>query len=359
MRKIWEYISVRAENALSIKQVMSVAMSMFGFFHLCLTVFFLFFNIYPMVLIDLFSVVLYTFCFVQIQKDKSLLFIFNLSYMQIVLHSVIAALLLGTDSGFSLYMIAILPIGYYAAYNFNMRKQVINPMCYVIIAGAAFCFLRAASSYMGPYYFYGNKMVDSAIYMVNYFVAVLSIVIFITTLLNQIRILENLRVQQNKQLEKLSKTDALTGLANRRSIEERYAQSEALNEGYSIVIGDIDDFKAVNDTYGHNVGDTVLQAVAEVFKRTVRSEDIVCRWGGEEFLIFLPKCMGHDAAHIAHRILENVRVTDMETSEQAVFYITMTLGVATAVPGMEFAQVVKEADDRLYHGKQNGKNQVV
>ncbi len=359
MKKIWEYISVRAEKALSIKHVMSLAMMMLGFFHVCLVVFFLVFHIYPMVALDLFSVALYLFCLVQIQRDKSLLLLFNLSYLQIVLHSVIAALLLGTDSGFSLYMIAVMPIGYYAAFNFNMRKQVINPMCYVIISGAAFCFLRVASRYMEPYYSYGNKTVDGAIYMVNYFVAVITIVTFVSTLLNQIKILENLRVMQNKQLEKLSKTDALTGLANRRSIEERYAQSEALREAYSLVIGDIDDFKAVNDTYGHNVGDTVLKAVAEAFKSTVRSEDIVCRWGGEEFLIFLPKCSRADAAHIAQRILEKVRVTDMRTAEQGNFHITMTLGVAAAQVGMEFTEVVKLADDRLYQGKQNGKNRVV
>lgn len=359
MKKMWEYISVRAENALSIKQVMSLAMFMLGFFHLCLMVFFSCFQIYPMAAIDFCSVILYVFCLIQIQRDKSLLVLFNFSYMQIVLHSVVAALLLGTDSGFSLYMIAVLPIGYYAAYNFNMRKQVINPMCYVVISGVAFCFLRLMSSYMGPFYSYGDKTVDSAIYMVNYFVAVITIITFISTLLNQIRILENLRVLQNKQLEKLSKTDALTGLANRRSIEERYAQSEALQEGYSLVIGDIDDFKAVNDTYGHNVGDTVLQAVAEVFKNMVRSEDIVCRWGGEEFLVFLPKCTHADASNIAQRILENIRTTEMRTSEQAVFHVTMTLGVATVGKGMEFSEVVKEADDRLYKGKHNGKNQVV
>ena len=359
MKRIWEYISVRAEKALSIKQVMSFAMAMLGFFHLCLTVFFSIFGIFPMAAMDFCSVVLYVFCFVQIQRDKSLLYLFNLSYLQIVLHSVIAALLLGTESGFSLYMIAALPIGYYAAYNFNMRKQVINPMCYVVIAGAAFCFLRVASSYMGPFYTYGNKALVSAVYMVNYFVAVIIIVSFISTLLNQIRILENLRSLQNKQLEKLSKTDALTGLANRRSIEERYTQTEALREGYSLVIGDIDDFKAVNDTYGHNVGDAVLKAVAEVFKGTVRSEDIVCRWGGEEFLIFLPKCTGGDAANIAQRILESVRVTDMMTSEKEVFHITMTLGVSTARLGMEFTEVITEADDNLYYGKHHGKNQVV
>ena len=359
MKRIWEYISVRAEKALSIKQVMSFAMAMLGFFHLCLTVFFSIFGIFPMAAMDFCSVVLYVFCFVQIQRDKSLLYLFNLSYLQIVLHSVIAALLLGIESGFSLYMIAALPIGYYAAYNFNMRKQVINPMCYVVIAGAAFCFLRVASSYMGPFYTYGNKALVSAVYMVNYFVAVIAIVLFFSTLLNQIKYLESQQKNQNKKLEELSKTDALTGLANRRSIQERYEDSELLQESYAVILADIDDFKKVNDTYGHDAGDRTLKAVSAVFKNAVRGEDIVCRWGGEEFLIFLPKCTGGDAANIAQRILESVRVTDMMTSEKEVFHITMTLGVSTARLGMEFTEVIKEADDNLYYGKHHGKNQVV
>lgn len=154
-------------------------------------------------------------------------------------------------------------------------------------------------------------------------------------------------------------TDPLTGLSNRRSLEERYQQSERLKEEYAVIMGDIDDFKKINDTYGHDIGDKVLKAVADIFKASVRNNDVVCRWGGEEILIFLPKCTRDDAIAIAHRILENIRKLDMSALDNSVFHVTMTLGVSVSFEAQGFEEVMKEADKRLYNGKHLGKNQVV
>lgn len=284
MKRLWEYISIRAEHALPTKRVMSLAMTFLGGFHLFLLAVFLGFQIFPMAAVNFACVLLYVYCHSQLENERrSLLFIFNLSYGAILIHAVIAVLLMGTNSGFRLYLIAMLPLGYYAAYNFNIRKQAVNPMLYVMLSVLAFVALQVISTYMAPIYSYGNPMIDRVMYSINYVVVVIFIVGFFSTLLNQIRILENLREKQNKRLENLSKTDALTGLANRRSVQERYSQSEALQEGYSLVLGDIDDFKAVNDTYGHNIGDEVLKGVANAFKSVVREGDTVCRWGGKSF----------------------------------------------------------------------------
>ncbi len=359
MKKVWEYISVKATYALSTKRLMAWVMLVIGLIRMGLLIFFAQFAIYPMVALNICSVLLYLLCYVSVQMGKSLLWVFNLSYAEIIIHAVIAALLIGTDSGFSLYLIAILPLGYYAVYNFNASEKAINPMYYVISSVFAFCFVRVASSYIKPCYSYGDSRVDKAIYIMNFFVAVVAIVVFFSTLLNQIKFLENLRLHQNKQLEALSKTDSLTGLANRRTIEERYAQAEALKEGYALILGDIDDFKKVNDTYGHNIGDNVLKAVAEVFKNAVRGGDTVCRWGGEEILIFLPRCSIENATERAQDIVQNIRNMEMETMDGKTFHVTMTLGVAVSTEAEEFTEAVRIADERLYTGKQNGKNQVV
>lgn len=360
MKKFWEYISIRAEHALPTKRVMSLAMIFLAGFHLFLLFIFLGFQIFPMAVVDLVCVLLYVYCYCQLQNErKSLLFIFNLSYGAILLHAVIAVFLIGTNSGFRLYLIAMMPLGYYAAYNFNSRKQAVNPMLYVMLSVMAFVILQVISSYIAPVYSYGNPMIDRVIFSINYVVAVIFIVGFFSTLLNQIRILEDLREKQNKRLENLSKTDALTGLSNRWSVQERYSQSEVLMEGYSLILGDIDDFKAVNDTYGHNIGDEVLKGVAGAFKSAVRDGDAVCRWGGEEFLVFLPKCSKKDARYTAQRILENVRKMKTKSEEGEFFKVTMTLGVASYQEAEEFSEVVRIADERLYDGKQNGKNQVV
>ncbi len=359
MKGLWEYISAKAKYALSPRQVMSLIMFVLGIFNMGLLIFFVIFSIYPMVLVSMFSVTLYIYCFIQASRDKNLLLVFNLSYAEIMIHAVASVLLLGVDSGFSLYIIAMLPLGYYASYNFSSEKKSVNPMLYVLFSGVAFCFARILGSSMEPLYSYGNKSIDRAMYMVNYFVAVIAIVLFFSTLLNQIKYLESQQKNQNKKLEELSKTDALTGLANRRSIQERYEDSELLQESYAVILADIDDFKKVNDTYGHDAGDRTLKAVSAVFKNAVRGEDIVCRWGGEEILVFLPKCPLENAKDRAEAILQNIRKLQLTTQEHSSFGVTMTFGVAISEEAGSFTEVVQKADERLYTGKQTGKNQVV
>ena len=359
MREIWEYISARANYALSKKQVISLIMLVLLIFHIGLLGFFAFFAIIPMVIMDVVSILLYITCYIQTKRGKGLLLAFNLCYIEIMVHAVVSVLLLGADSGFTLYIIAMLPLGYYASYNFKLGEKTVNPMFYVIFSVVSFLFARITSNYIEPLYSYGNETIDRVIYIVNYFIAVSAIVVFFSTLINQIRYLENLHKRQNKRLEQLSKTDTLTGLANRRSIQEQYMQAEAINEDYALILGDIDDFKRVNDTYGHDVGDMVLKAVAEVFKNAVRGEDTVCRWGGEEILIFLPGCPLSNAQYRAQEILQNIRDINFETPDHPAFHVTMTLGVAVSTETQDFMDAVKMADRRLYFGKRNGKNQVV
>lgn len=359
MRRIWQYMSAKADRALSVKELMTIAMIVIGGFHTFLLLFFSYFHIYPLVAVNVVSVCLYVFCYQGIKRGTSLLLVFNLTYIEIVLHAVIAVLLLGRDSGFSLYIIAMLPLGYFATYNFNRKKKRVNPMIYVVFAVISFFVAQITSDFVEPMYSYGNKQVDRVIYLVNFMLAVIAIVVCFSTLLIQIRTLEDLRRHQNKKLDRLSKTDHLTGLMNRRSIEERYAQAELLKEDYAIIMGDIDDFKKVNDTYGHDVGDKVLKAVAKAYKKSVREEDMVCRWGGEEILVFLPKLSKKDTAAIAERVLRKVRQIEVETADGTMIHITMTLGVAISAEARCFEDVMKKADERLYNGKHTGKNQVV
>ena len=229
MREIWEYISARANYALSKKQVISLIMLVLLIFHIGLLGFFAFFAVIPMVIMDVMSILLYIICYIQTKRGKGLLLAFNLCYIEIMVHAVVSVLLLGADSGFTLYIIAMLPLGYYASYNFKSEEKTVNPMFYVIFSVVSFLFARIAGNYIEPLYSYGHETVDRVIYIVNYFIAVSAIVVFFSTLINQIRYLENLHKRQNKRLEQLSKTDTLTGLANRRSIQEQYMQAEAIN----------------------------------------------------------------------------------------------------------------------------------
>lgn len=359
MKSVWEYISARSKYVLSKKQVMSFVMLLLGIYHVCMLVLFAFAVVYPMVVIDVCSIVLYGFCYVQARKSKNLLLVFNLSYAQILVHSVVGVLLIGEESGYGLFLIALLPLGYYASYNFDSKKQTVNPAFYVIFSALAFFFVKTHGMFMKDSYIHLSKYGTKLLYITNYIVVLIILVMFFSTLLNQIRLLENQQLHQNKKLEKLSKTDALTGLANRRSLQERCEHSETLKSGYAVILADIDDFKKINDTYGHNAGDQTLKEVSEVFKKAVRGEDTVCRWGGEEILVFLPGCPLHNAKYRAGEILENIRKLDITTPDKTCFHVTMTFGVAVSEDGDNFTDVVSKADEKLYTGKQNGKNKVV
>ena len=112
--------------------------------------------------------------------------------------------------------------------------------------------------------------------------------------------------EANEHILRLSQTDALTGLANRRTIDERMrqemARAERLGCGFSVILGDLDHFKSINDEFGHLVGDRVLTATAAVLAEQARPYDLPARFGGEEFMVLLPESTLADAMTIAQRI---------------------------------------------------------
>ena len=359
MRRVWEYVSIKTISVLTPKEVMSIMSGALFVFHTLLLLFFAYFRIYPLVLVNAVSITLYAHCYNCVQNGGNFLRVFNLMYIEVIVHAVIATILLGTDSGFTLYLVTLVPIAYYAVYNFGLGEKAVSPMWYIFLAAGGFCLTRIVCSRMEPLYSYGNIKIDRRIYMMNYFITIVAIVAFFSTLLNQIRLLEEARERQNRKLERLSKIDPLTGLMNRRCIHEQYEKYKSLNEHYAVILGDIDDFKKVNDTYGHKTGDKVLREVAGVFRNMVRMEDVVCRWGGEEILVFLPGCTGEEAEVLAEQILAEIRKLKVTDEEKVSGNISMTMGIASDIEADEFQTVVQKADERLYHGKHSGKNRVV
>jgi putative two-component system response regulator len=164
----------------------------------------------------------------------------------------------------------------------------------------------------------------------------------------------------NQRLERLAITDDLTGLYNRRQamhrLEEHWAMCNRYQRTVSVISLDIDNFKQINDAYGHSAGDAVLQGVAEVLRQCVRNTDTVCRIGGEEFLIILPSQTTQEAEICAHRCRVSVAERVFEFGELRI-KATISLGIASRRPDMmQAADVLKEADDALYAAKHAGRN---
>jgi diguanylate cyclase (GGDEF)-like protein len=165
--------------------------------------------------------------------------------------------------------------------------------------------------------------------------------------------------------ERESLSDPLTGLANRRFLQEillrELRRAQRSNQPVALIIADIDHFKGVNDTYGHNVGDEVLEQIAGIMLSSVRATDFVIRYGGEEFVILQPETRAADAAAVAEKLRKTIGDTIMESTSRPgiTLKVTISAGVAAfPIDGQTGEQVILKADKALYWAKQAGRNRV-
>ncbi|MGE5677913.1 MAG: diguanylate cyclase domain-containing protein [Pseudomonadota bacterium] len=163
-----------------------------------------------------------------------------------------------------------------------------------------------------------------------------------------------------EKIDSMSKTDYLTKLSNRRDIFERMQKEEQQGAStvYSVVICDIDHFKAVNDTYGHSTGDKVLIKTAELLRSAVSPEDCVARWGGEEFLLLLKNTEGNKAKEIMEKLRSSIENESLLEGNNRIS-ITMTFGICQFDGTTSFENCIARADKALYQGKKSGRNKVV
>ena len=173
------------------------------------------------------------------------------------------------------------------------------------------------------------------------------------------RLLELRKIQEN--LHKMALTDPLTGLGNRATFEmsmkQISARTQRSNLPYSLMLIDLDHFKAINDTYGHQLGDSVLQRVARVIEGAARDADICCRYGGEEFAVILPDTSPHNAVSLARRI--HRRLAEVSWVEEGIERaVTVSIGISGTdrTSKIASARLLREADTALYQAKRNGRN---
>lgn len=169
-------------------------------------------------------------------------------------------------------------------------------------------------------------------------------------------------IEIKKQLEISSRTDPLTNLLNRRGMEEKLTSEkerwERSDKPFSLILCDIDFFKKVNDNYGHDAGDYILIQIAKNIKKHSRKQDVICRWGGEEFLLMLPETELNGAIKLAEKLRKKVE-EDVHIFKNQKIHITLSLGIASIEKGVEIDDCIKKADLRLYAAKEGGRNKVV
>lgn len=329
-------------------------------FHLALAIIFFLFDCRLICVIGSVSVIIYYLALLLIRKQKYE-YALALSSIEVACFSVITTIAFGFDTGFYLYNLAIITIFFYFSIGWNFFKgsEVFNwiySIGHFIVA--IVCFV--VGKLVMPWYDLSeNKRM--VFILINIGVAFV-IEIGILFLLRWDTAYRNgTMTDKNSKLNEMANRDALTKLYNRRYmdrfLEEKLIGLNVDGKIFGLIMCDIDNFKRVNDTYGHESGDDVLVEIAKVFMDSLRGDDAVCRWGGEEFLIVVD---GNKkiTADVAERIRTKINELVINTHGRTIS-VTMTFGVAESIPGYNIEKLVEIADENLYKGKQNGKNQVV
>lgn len=331
--------------------------------HVAITVRFFSLNYTILYIYNFLSIIFYLVIGTVLPKKGKYYAAYLCSFCEILFHSSFATLLAGWGWGYMIYILALIPVAFYLAYSTpQFGRSAAKPFLFSFIAMCVFILTRIFSVYIKPVYTWRKYDQNLTIaYNLNAGLAFLMLIYFAVLFTIEIRRNEIQLESQNKILTAVSSKDPLTGLLNRRSMDvhltEAVDAAKAKGRLFSVIIGDIDDFKKVNDTYGHNVGDDVLINVSDIISSLVPEGAKVCRWGGEEILILI-----HDKSPAAFSIAENIRkaIGASETrSDDTAIRITMTFGVAEYIPGLSITKLISIADDNLYKGKSEGKNQVV
>ncbi|MGN1118789.1 MAG: GGDEF domain-containing protein, partial [Oscillospiraceae bacterium] len=317
---------------------------------------------------NIFSVLLYFLGGVFAEKEafeKNAYLWLVAMYIEVTAHGVLATVVLGTQVEFYLYILIALPMAGYTLFFVCKPKKYWGTICTMV--AVSFLALFLTIYYVMRYGPTGRPLtavetnVMSGINIGFSFVLLAGFsalfLIELTTLINKIN-------RTNAQLEYTATHDALTGLYNRHSLRTFFGT--LAGQKFCVMLGDIDDFKKVNDTYGHDCGDAVLKTVAEAISSGLFKGDLVCRWGGEEILIILQG--GRlDCLSRAREIRENVLERRVDHNGTIV-KITMTFGfVDSSELGADafhdnvshIEALISLADKRLYKGKTNGKNKIV
>jgi len=174
------------------------------------------------------------------------------------------------------------------------------------------------------------------------------------------------QIQQGRanqeELERLANIDSLTGLLNRgailRKLSEQMKHAKRYRDELSLSLLDIDHFKKVNDQYGHLTGDDVLEQVAILMWQNIRDADIIGRYGGEEFIIILPRTGLSSALNVAERVRKMIEASKMKDPEGNMFGITVSQGISIYKLGEDEHSLISRADNALYKAKGNGRNRV-
>ena len=298
---------------------------------------------YIMLWVDLASILIYILCFFVIKKKKYYLYalLCGNEYLAFI---IVGTLMLGFSTGFHFYLIGLSIVSFFTSY-FSKAKNVKNPIIWASLSLIIYFVIYLVSCFNAPYYQI-DKWLEITL-MCTHIVMVFLFVCF------YLIIFVKYALSLEKKIMSESRTDELTQINNRYGLYDYFAIEDDMSNKL-LALFDIDDFKLINDKNGHVTGDFILKGVARIITEVLNGS-FYCRYGGEEFIAVVNKDLGESQ-------LEELRKRIEEENfeyEGRSFKITITIGASAYKKDISLEKWIELADEKMYQGKNSGKNKVV
>ena len=282
-----------------------------------------------MSVLNILSVAFYTTLFIIFIKRKSTK-VLNYVVIEIIIHAFFAIIVTGLNNGFEFFLICTAFASHHLVritHAGKMTAYVMNLISFIILLGSRFLPVPTVFSSISVL---PEQSYLSALYAINLIIAFIMIFLVLLVFLREIKSDEERLRHLNNRLSELASHDSLTQLLNRRAMKMRLEAAldfrKKNNVGFVTAIADIDDFKKINDKYGHDCGDKVLKKVVQVIKENVRESDYISRWGGDEILILFNRSTLEGASVCIERIHKEIANSIFLYNNEKI-NLTITIGV--------------------------------
>lgn len=315
--------------------------------HLSFALFFDFINVSEMKAFNVESVIFFVLLlYLTLYKYRFILACY-LFIIQVSIYTAYASYMFGYERS----SVLILPVIIFAIYHMvPLKKTHLNRMG-MIVAIAFVVVLYVKENLISPY----GDVLDNILY-VHIFFAV-GACLFIINIETIAKVFVNKYSEtEDNFISKEAYQDFLTGLWNRRFMEIEFEKMKN-TENAVLILADIDYFKNINDTYGHNTGDYVLKELSTIFRSNLREVDILCRWGGEEFLFYVKNAREYKVVERVEKIRKQIENANFTFGENT-FKLTVSCGVAAIDPTITVLENIEKADKALYYSKETGRNKI-
>ena len=335
--------------------------------HVTFLIIFIVIKLYTMVIFNIFSVGLYIIMWALCERprfERRAIHWIIAMYSEITVHALLCTIFLGGDTCFFLYAMMCIPVAiYYLFLTCSSEVFKRGTMVFTLISVGAIAFSLLYVHFRPPIYYTARRLLSAGevdtMRAINVGFNLILLFGFSSLFILEINSLIKQLNQTNEQLNYTATHDALTGLYNRYCLNSTLSALLKSGKPFCLAMGDLDDFKKINDTFGHECGDIVLRSVAEVIMRNIRECDTACRWGGEEMLIIMDGS-SDDCYQVVSRIRSEINSLGIEHEGKPV-KVSMTFGFTTSAEGGpgDLDELLSTVDKRLYKGKANGKNVII